>query len=116
MLVTPSTRKSHGGRSGHQGSTKPPKHASTWHEIPRSAAADATAATGSSAPVGYDVAETTTSATSSPRRLTTASAATVPSGAQGTASYSRSNSAAAFWKAACAVTGATSRGAAFASG
>ncbi len=52
MLVTPGTRKSHAGRPLQNGSTQPPMHASTWHAMPRSCAAAATASTGSSAACG----------------------------------------------------------------
>ncbi len=70
MLVTPGTRKSHGGtscprRSAH-GSTQPPMHASTWNRRPRRSVSAAIASTGSITPCAYDGADAATSTTRSP--------------------------------------------------
>src|SRR5215204_2635219 len=70
--VTPGTDRSNGGASGRKGSTHPPMQASTWHSTPRSAAAAAMSATGSTVPVGYDGADATTSAVRSVIALATA--------------------------------------------
>ena len=44
MLVTPGSLKSHTGVPGHHGRAKPPKHESTWHEMPSASAACDTSA------------------------------------------------------------------------
>nr|BFE76731.1 hypothetical protein GCM10020092_100320 [Actinoplanes digitatis] len=70
MLVTPGTEKSKSGRSApsrlRYGSTQPPKQASTWNRTPRSAAAAAISAIGSTTPCAYDGAEAATRTVSAP--------------------------------------------------
>src|SRR5688572_12012978 len=62
--VTPGTAKSNGTTSTpsrrQNGSTQPPKQASTWHRTPRASARAAISATGSTMPCGYDGADATT--------------------------------------------------------
>ena len=54
--VTPSTRKSHGGSGSpsrsRNGSSQPPRQASTWHSAPRSPASAASSGIGSTTPYG----------------------------------------------------------------
>jgi len=61
MLVTPGTVKSKTGGGSRNGSTQPPKQASTWKRTPRSAQAAAIGPIGSTTPCAYDGADAATS-------------------------------------------------------
>lgn len=86
--------------------------ASTWQSTPRAAAAAAASATGSMTPCAYEGAETTTSAVRPVSAAATSAARTrwVP-GSTGTVTARSPKSAAALWKAACAVSGRSISGA-----
>ena len=86
--VTPSTANVHGGtarpRRAAYGSTQPPMHASTWQRTPRSCAAAASSAIGSTTPWAYDGADPTTSTVLSSMAAAIAAASARKSGPTGT--------------------------------
>ena len=117
MLVTPSTARSHGGADhacgcsrAANGRTKPPMHASTWHDAPASAAIAAISVTGSTTPCGYWGAEATTRAVRSEMASAIASRSGVQSPVTSTTRVRSPNRWAPLWKAAWALVASTISG------
>ena len=114
IVVTPSTRKSHGGTSrpisSANGSTKPPMQASTWQLAPTVPASAAIAGMSSTTPCGYWGAEPTTSTVRSSTAAAMASTSAVQSSRTGTLWRRTPKRWAALWKAAWALSATTISG------